>query len=120
MQVLLLIPKNLVYVFILIILFAFAAMSYITYTEQDLGDFVAYNRTREVVVVDPVYQKLQELMVSDEEDVESVHRNDFTMKMFVDDFVTMVRPLVIRDYADAWDATHKWSDKEYLKKKAGQ
>ena len=49
------IPKNLVYIFVLIILFAFAAMSYITYLEIDLADFVAYNPTREVVVIDPIY-----------------------------------------------------------------
>ena len=44
-------------------------------------------------------------MVSDEEDVETVHLNDFTNKTFVDDFVTMNRPLVIKDYALDWYAT---------------
>lgn len=117
MQILLMVPKNLVYVFVLIILFAFAAMSYIAYTEQDLGDFVAYDRTKEVVVVDPVYQKLQELMTNnlDEEDVEYVHRHEFTSRQFMDDFVSQNRPLVIKDYALDWEATRKWSDKEYLK-----
>ena len=39
---LLLIPKNLVYVFILVICFAFAAMTYITYTDTDLKDFIRF------------------------------------------------------------------------------
>ena len=34
--VLLAIPKNLVYIFVGIVFFAFAAMCYITYTEKDL------------------------------------------------------------------------------------
>ena len=42
---LLLIPKNLVYVFILVIAFAFAAMTYITYTEQNLREFVSWGRS---------------------------------------------------------------------------
>lgn len=36
-QVLLAVPKNLVYIFVGIVLFAFAAMCYITYTEKDLA-----------------------------------------------------------------------------------
>ena len=41
---LLLIPKNLVYVFILVIIFAFCAMSYITYFEKDLKEFVSWSK----------------------------------------------------------------------------
>lgn len=43
---LLLIPKNLVYVFILVICFAFAAMTYITYTEQNLREFVTWGKSQ--------------------------------------------------------------------------
>ena len=35
--VLLAVPKNLVYIFVGIVCFAFAAMCYITYTERDLA-----------------------------------------------------------------------------------
>lgn len=35
-SILLAIPKNLVYIFVGIVFFAFAAMCYITYTERDL------------------------------------------------------------------------------------
>lgn len=58
MKLLLLIPKNLVYVFVCIILFAFGGMMYITYTEKNMDAFLTYNRTEEVIVVDPLFQKL--------------------------------------------------------------
>lgn len=45
MKLLLLIPKNLVYVFVCIILFAFGGMMYITYTEKNMTEFLTYNRT---------------------------------------------------------------------------
>ena len=40
----LLIPKNLVYVFLLIICLSFAAMTYITYTETNLKEFVKWGK----------------------------------------------------------------------------
>ena len=39
-KILLVIPKNLVYIFVGIVLFAFGAMCYITYTERDLTKFL--------------------------------------------------------------------------------
>lgn len=66
MKLLLLIPKNLVYVFVCIILFAFGGMMYITYTEKNMTEFLTYNRTQEIIVVDPLFQKLQKLMYLDE------------------------------------------------------
>ena len=58
MKLLLCIPKILVYVFVCIILFAFAGMMYITATEKNMTEFLTYNRTNEVVVVDPLFAKL--------------------------------------------------------------
>jgi hypothetical protein len=66
MKLLLLIPKNLVYVFVCVILFAFSGMMYITYTEKNMTEFLTYNRTQEVVVVDPLFAKLQSLVYLDE------------------------------------------------------
>ena len=44
MKIVLLIPKNLVYVFLLVIFGSFAAMTYITYTEKNLTEFLVYDR----------------------------------------------------------------------------
>ena len=65
-RVLLLIPKNLVYVFLLVILGSFVAMSYITYTEKNLTEFLVYNRTREEIVINPLFVSLQKSMTLDE------------------------------------------------------
>ena len=65
MKCLLLIPKNLVYVFVAVILFAFSGMMYITYTEKNMTEFLTYNRTQEVVVVDPLFSKLQNFVYLD-------------------------------------------------------
>ncbi len=48
------------YVFVIVIVFAFAAMMYITYTDRNMTEFLAYDRTREVVVVYPLFNSLQE------------------------------------------------------------
>lgn len=58
-EILWLIPKNLVYVFVIVIAFAFAAMMYITYTDRNMTEFLTYDRTKEVVVVDPLFTSLK-------------------------------------------------------------
>ena len=70
-RVLLLVPKNLVYLFLIVILGSFAAMSYITYTEQNMTEFLVYNRTRMAIEVDPVFIDLQGKMPLDQEKVET-------------------------------------------------
>ena len=52
------IPKNLVYIFVGIIVFAFLAMLWITYTDRNMTEFLSYDRTREVVVIDPLFASL--------------------------------------------------------------
>jgi len=57
-----LIPKNLVYIFVIIIVFAFLAMLYITYTDRNMTEFLTYDRTKEVVMVDPLFVSLRKSM----------------------------------------------------------
>ncbi len=40
------VPKNLVYVFAIVIFFAFGCMVYITYTEKDMKAFMNTERTQ--------------------------------------------------------------------------
>ena len=59
-------PKNLVYIFVGIVFFAFAAMCYITYTEKDLAQFLKVKKIQEeVVIVDPLFTSLKESMVKE-------------------------------------------------------
>lgn len=113
------IPKNLVYVFLFVIIFAFLGMLYITYTEKDLTDFVTYDRTKEVVVIDPVFYKLRETLELDKFFVPNMTAAEIDLRTFNSDFMTKNRPLLLKDYAAEWGATKKWSDKQYLSEVAG-
>jgi hypothetical protein len=59
------IPKNLVYILVGVILFAFLGMLYITYTEQNLKEFLTYDRNSVNVVVAPLYAQLRKSMELD-------------------------------------------------------
>ena len=117
---LLLIPKNLVYVFVCIILFAFGGMMYITYTEKNMAEFLTYNRTQEVVVVDPLFQRLQKQMFLDEYIVAEEKEPEFMDHLRFNKYYMMRnRPVVVRGMAANWGATQKWTDFNYLKDSAG-
>ena len=63
-KILLAIPKNLVYIFVGIVLFAFLAMCYITYTEQNLQEFLMNTgQEQEVTVVDPLFTSLKKSLI---------------------------------------------------------
>jgi len=61
------IPRNLVYVFACVIVFAFLGMLYIVYTEKDLNSFLTYDITsgsnglsvKEDIVVHPLFWHLR-------------------------------------------------------------
>jgi len=120
MTVLLSIPKNLVYVFVCVIVFAFAGMLYITYTEQNMTEFLTYDRTQEVVMVHPLFQQLRESMNLDTELIEEVASKNVTVKSFNTKYLTANRPVIIKGMAKEWKATAKWGDKDYLIEKVGQ
>ena len=96
---LLAIPKNLVYFFVLIILFAFGAVCWIAYYEQDLEDFIAYDRTEEIVVVDPVFRVLQEMSTLDKFDVPMLPASEVSPGLVVREYVNANRPLLLQGYA---------------------
>lgn len=119
------IPKNLVYVFVCIVLFAFCLMLYITATETDLQQFLNSDLTQEVIIVDPLFTSLKESLAEElDRDEPLVWQPDtrtlkLDSKMFFDHFLSENRPLVVREYASDWDAVKYWGDDEYLVSKAG-
>ena len=63
------VPRNLVYVFACVIVFAFLGMLYIVYTEKDLKSFISYDGSsnllvRENVVVHPLFWHLRNAVPS--------------------------------------------------------
>lgn len=110
-------PKNLVYIFVGIVCFAFAAMCYITYTERDLAKFLKKRQTtEEVVIVDPLFTSLKESMIDELDKKKPLESSGdkFYPKLFFDHFLSENRPLFIKGYARDWRATQFWGDKKYL------
>lgn len=59
------IPRNLVYVFLLVIIIAFAGMIYVVYTEKDLSNFMnaAYSEElNENIVVHPLFNHFKQAL----------------------------------------------------------
>ena len=98
MSWLLAIPKNLVYFFVLIILFAFAAVCWIAYYEKDLQAFIEYDRGSEVVIVDPVFNALYHGMDIDRYEIQVVGA-DLPSGQIVRNYVRTNKPVMIKNYA---------------------
>ncbi len=83
------IPRNLVYVFACVIVFAFLGMLYIVYTEKDLKSFLTYDlastsgglNVREDVVVHPLFWHLRNAVQTVDE-VPVVETEYLTTKRF--------------------------------------
>ena len=101
LEILFLIPKNLVYVFVIIIVFAFLAMLFITYTDRNMTEFLSYDRTKEVVVIDPLFVSLQKSMnVKPQSHISEVNVKGFGVKEFNTVYLRNNNPVVVRDMAD--------------------
>ena len=58
-ELLWLVPKNLVYILIFVVVASFAVMCWLVYTERNLAQFISsYDRSKEVVVVNPLFAQL--------------------------------------------------------------
>lgn len=113
-EILWLIPKNLVYVFVIVIVFAFAAMMYITYTDRNMTEFLTYDRTKEIVVVDPLFTALRDYMqIKPNQKVPEVQASTFNVKIFNSAFLRKNQPVKVLGMAAEWNATKKW-DSAYL------
>ena len=91
-------------------------MMYITYfvSEEDMRDFISYDRSREVVVIDPVLESMINFMEMDTKDVRELKMSQFNDKHFFDEYLSENRPVILRQYAKDWLAMQKWGDLDYL------
>jgi hypothetical protein len=109
-EILFLIPKNLVYIFVGIIVFAFLAMMYITYTDRNMTEFLTYDRTREVVVVDPLFVSLQKSMdIQPQAKVAEIQAASFDLKKFNTRYLRKNKPIVMRQQCAGWGASKHWT-----------
>lgn len=111
------IPKNLVYIFVCVILFAFIGMLYVTYFDKNLTEFLSYDRSHEVVVVAPVYKQLKKSMVLDKYSP-AEERATLDVKTFNRKYLLANRPVKVKELCLFWGATQKWT-LEYLKEQSG-
>lgn len=115
------IPRNLVYVFACVIVFAFLGMLYIVYTEKDLKSFLTYDiggsnggvQVREDVVVHPLFWHLRNA-VQQVEKIPRTKLEDMTTKKFYQEYLTNNLPVVVEDGAKDWPAIEKWKDLKYV------
>jgi hypothetical protein len=68
-------------------------MLYVTYTEQNMSDFLTYDRTHEVVVVAPVYNQLRSSMTLDKE--VAVEQPDMDGKLFNTKYLLKNKPVLV-------------------------
>lgn len=87
-RVLMAIPRNLVYVFACVIVFAFLGMLFIVYTERDLKSFIDYDKSggadtviREDLVVHPLFWHLRNAIQTIDE-VPRTKMSSLTTKKF--------------------------------------
>lgn len=55
-------------------------MCWVTYTERNMTEFISYDRTKEVVVVNPLFAELRSSMTLRKLTVEEVNFSSFTLK----------------------------------------
>ena len=111
MQYLLAIPKNLVYIFVCIILFAFAAVCWIAYNEKDLQSFIEYDRSSELGDIDPIYGTLHDHLEINHYQIDSVQASEISPGQIIKLYVRKNKPLVLTGHANSWAASN-WFDLE--------
>lgn len=57
-------------------------MCWITYTDRNMTEFLNYDRTKEVVIVDPLFTSLRESLKIKPFKMDEVHFKDLSLKEF--------------------------------------
>ena len=77
-----------------------------------MNEFLAYDRTHEIVVVSPLFKTLQESMTLDKHTV-AVENEDMTERTFNVEYLTKNRPVKVEAMCHDWGMAEKWNF-EYL------
>jgi hypothetical protein len=84
-------------------------MCWVTYTERNMTEFISYDRTKEVVVVNPLFAELRSSMTLRKLSVEEVNFSSFTLKQFNTGYLIKNQPVKVKNMASNWNATQKWN-----------
>ena len=113
------VPRNLVYVFACVIVFAFLCMVYIVYSEKNLASFMtASNQVNENLVIHPIFDHFRKVLTSVDQ-IPQLSLLEMTPKRFYQEFLTNNVPAVVSDGCRTWPAVDKWQRKAYLEEEFG-
>ena len=117
------IPRNLVYVFACVIVFAFLGMLFIVYTERDLKSFISLDGNtdlvvRENLVVHPLFEHLKNAVPAIDT-IPYLSLEDMTPKKFYQEYLTNSLPFTMVDGCRDWPAFESWQNLSYLGEEFG-
>ena len=78
-----------------------------------MSDFLAYDRTKEVVVVDPVFTSLKENMDLAKNKVPE-EKSDLTAMRMNSQYLVKNKPVKVVGWGKDWPSLKKWKKKEYF------
>lgn len=90
-----------------------------TYTEQNMTEFLAYDRSsQQITDVHPLFPQLIKSMRPQKEKIDEVKFEEFKLKSFVTSYLKKSQPVLVKGMAKEWNATKYW-DFDYLAQHAG-
>ncbi len=111
-RLLMLLPRNLIYVFVLLIVAAFAGMVYVVYYSDDYSYLAELNKTE--VIVHPLFKSFIEGM-KDINSVPEMKLSEIDLKFFYEHHLSHSQPLYVSNGAMKFPAFDKWRNNTYLK-----
>ena len=83
-------------------------MCWITYTDRNMTEFLNYDRTKEVVIVDPLFTSLRESLKIKPFKMDEVHFKDLSLKEFNKKYLIKNQPVKVTSMAADWNAAKLW------------
>ena len=117
-QTLMAVPRNMIKVFVCLVIAAFIGMTYIVYSEQDLSAFLQGTHTHEKVVVHPLFQHFRKV-IDEERQIPTEKMENLNSTYFFTNYIKRNMPCFLSDGCAQWPAIDKWNDKNYLMKEFG-
>eukprot|EP00347_Sterkiella_histriomuscorum_P022824 403337013 len=117
-KMLMALPRNLVKVFVLVILLAFLSMIYVVYTGSDLKNFLKHDLViNENLMEHPLFYHFQTTIPQPTE-IEKVELKNLDSVTFYQNYLTQNKPVLVKDGSETWKAKERWN-LDYLNEQYG-
>ena len=94
--------------FLIVVVGSFAAMSFITFSEKDLKQFMLHSRPS-ITETDALYIYLQEHELMSLDTYKVPEETEYQLSSFIQNKVSKVRPVKYKGFAKDWAATQRWN-----------